>query len=353
MPDSRSYILYPPKELATKIINGENWIKHDEDKFLEFESSNDSGIQYSYTPIEGVTGIASSSNQQTRFSWIELKINLDTLSDTSYIDLGSARGRDYSQNASIVGARVTKATFAAVGLTSGIVTLSLQTFKNGYYMGSWSTFLLGYSLFINGYRVERNIFVPSTHPRYPNGLSRNTYYPYTFSFVRVSAGVEIASVVRRIETQKDVIRRWWYVKNLELSSQVSGQDEVAVTPTEANNGYTHNESNTVEMSTLFTPREGSTYTSVFTKAYARHVRNSVQFGRAKVRATIGGVPVRTSGINHRDAEPEPTMRLPLTLLDVGVETYTEVSGSLKNPTNEELMKLGMIVELDHDNYSGI
>lgn len=340
---SLSYLMFPSKEEATRVTNGENWWSSD-GKALIFESkqqgnANTSGTMTNY-PLSGQVGFNGRLH-----SWLEFKLNLDTFTEgTIFFGSGCTELRSVVSGYVYYGVSITPAFFRALDKTSGYVTVSVQANGNGLLNQNSSKVSDNYTVFVNGHRIENHIGV---------GINFGSTWITSFCYIHAPEGVEIASVVRRLESEFNVIRSWWYIKNLELETQVGGQDVINITSEQANGGYTHNESTHVEMSTNFSPREGSIYPAAFVKAYARHVRKSVQFGRAGVRTDIGGRVTRKFDAHYYEEDELPEVRIPLSLLDVGVETYTNVGGVLHDPTVEELKKIGLIVDLDHENYVGV
>lgn len=341
---SLSYLMFPSKEEATRVTNGENWWSSDGNTLI-FESRTASALRESMTnyPLSGQVGF----NKDNRLhSWLEFKLNLDTFTEGT-ISFGSGCSNLHNSSSYAhyyYGVSITPAFFRALDKTSGYVTVSVQANGNGRLAQNSTTVSDGYTVFVNGHRIENHIGV---------GISLGSSAITSFCYIHAPEGVEIASVVRRLESEFNVIRSWWYIKNLELETQVGGQDVINITSEQANGGYTHNESTHVEMSTNFSSREGSTYPAAFVKAYARHVRKSVQFGRAGVRTDIGGRVTRKFDAHYYEEDELPEVRIPISLLDVGVETYTNVGGALHDPTVEELKKIGLIVDLDHENYVGV
>lgn len=298
-------IVFPSKSEASKIVDGENWWTSD-GQVKEFFRSSSAFGDLDLPLLDG-----------TSPTWFYFKINLDTFTSGNIrISLGFSRaggaGTLYFKD-------INRTAFSAAGLNSGIVCISVYT------PGSYGQNAVVY---FNGHLVT-------------GGISQSSATATIRGSITIPEGVEVASVMFTRKPISDKPLRWWYVRNLETVTQVS--EGLAVVPVDTDVGFSSQDSYHIEYETDFQPREGSTYPAVYIEAFARHERNSVQFGTAKVRPTLNSKDTlqRQSWSNADYA---------LTLIDVGDTTMTNVGGHIVPESVEDLKRIGFRAELTHVDY---
>lgn len=299
-------IVFPSKSEASKIVDGENWWTSDGKQKMFFDSST------AYGDLDLLLLNDSSA------SWIYFKINLDTFTsgDIKLAVVYSTRTGYNRYRKSI-----NRSAFTYAGLDSGIVCISVYSPYNSN--GSNAV------VYFNGHLVTGGISETSI-----GDVGRRVY-------MHLPEGVEVASVMFNREPIRDKPLRWWYVRNLETVTQLS--EGLAVDPEDTAVGFSDQDSYHIEYETDFQPREGSTYPAVYIEAFARHERNSIQFGTAKVRPTL----------NSKDTLQRQTWSnadYALTLLDVGITTMTNVGGHIVPESVEDLKRIGFRAELTHVDY---
>lgn len=302
-------IVFPSKSEASKTVDGENWWTSD-GKRKDFFNGNTTYGDLDLPLLDNASA-----------TWFYFKINLDTFT-SGVIRLSLGFGHYPYDRHNMYFKDINRTAFSAAGLNSGIVCISVYT------PGAYGENAVVY---FNGHLVTGGISQASTG------------YGYTDrqGYMTLPEGVEVASVMFTRKPIKDKPLRWWYVRNLETVTQLS--EGLAVDPVDTAVGFSDQDSYHIEYETDFQPREGSTYPAVYIEAFARHERNSVQFGTAKVRSTL----------NSKDTLQRQTWSnadYALTLLDVGNTTMTNVGGHIVPESVEDLKRIGFRAELTHVDY---
>lgn len=247
---------------------------------------------------------------------VYFKVDVDSLQEGGSVVFGYRRGGGSTQN--YYSYTVNAALLALSAITEGVACISFVHVNNTF------------NMFVNGHLASQPSRVTgsvSTEPRLD---------------LVVSANVKVAGVMLGREAQGKPIR-WWYVRNLTAVKQV-GDTSFEVSPEESYTGFQHKDSFHVEMETDFEEQEGSKYIAAYVDVRARYVRNSVQFGTAEIRANIGDKPVLARRTGADTA-------FKLTLLDVGVETMSNVGGRLSGTlVADDLKKIGVKCDIEHEIY---
>lgn len=296
-------IVFPSKSEATKAVDGENWW------------TSDGQVKWFFSGDFAYGGLDLPLLDNTP-TWFYFKINLDTFTSGDIrLSLGYSIGTSTRYFTDI-----NRSAFTHAGLDSGIVCISVYS-PNGYGQSA--------VVYFNGHLVTGGISQTSAGSV---GRQGNMVLP---------EGVEVASVMFTRKSISDKPLRWWYVRNLETVTQLS--EGLAVAPEDTAEGFSGQDSYHIEYETDFQPREGSTYPAAYIEANARHERNSVQIGTAKVRPTLNSK-------NALQRQSWSNADYPLTLLDVGVTTMTNVGGHIVPESVEDLKRIGFRAELTHVDY---
>ena len=249
---------------------------------------------------------------------VYFKVDVDSLQDGGSVVFRYSRASGSSAYYSYT---VNAALLALSAITEGVACISFVHVNDSF------------NMFVNGHLASQ-----------PSRDTGANVSGYQLNLV-VSANVKVAGVMLGREAQGKPIR-WWYVRNLTAVKQV-GDTSFEVSPEESYTGFQHKDSFHVEMETDFEEQEGSKYIAAYVDVRARYVRNSVQFGTAEIRANIGDKPVlaRRTGANTA---------FKLTLLDVGVETMSNVGGRLSGTlAADDLKKIGVKCDIEHEIYEDV
>ena len=304
-------IVFPSKSEASKIVDGENWW------------TSDGQIKSFFSNTTTYGDLDLPLLDSTSATWFYFKINLDTFtSGVIQLSLGF-RNQNSNNQQHRYAKHINRTAFSAAGLDSGIVCISVYT-PDPYGAGA--------VVYFNGHSVTGGISQVSNG--YGYSLSRHGY-------MTLPEGVEVASVMFTRQPIKNKPLRWWYVRNLETVTQLS--EGLAVDPVDTAVGFSDQDTYHIEYETDFQPREGSTYPAAYIEAFARHERNSVQFGTAKVRPTLNSK-------NTLQRQVWSNADYALTLLDVGNTTMTNVGGHIVPESVEDLKRIGFRAELTHVDY---
>lgn len=323
-------ILYPSKDISHKQVEEENWINSDGVR-LDFRAARRSTApnMSSYVRNDGKMDATITSLSNQRIS-LHFKVDLNTWSTGGSISVWLSN----STSSSTYLLNISAEAFSGVGINDGIVAISVLTNASGQLLVSHLTSdSQTEGVFLNGHKTTY-------------GVEMETNTGYGYCNLTIPDGMAFASVFAAIgEDAKK--RRWWYVKNLNVTSQESGELDVDA------EDFTDNTFNTdldyeVKFNTDFVRREGSTILGAIHDIRSRFNRRSAQFAINYVRSRFGDDVTKRSGNSYTS-----DTGYKMTLLDMSDQTVNLWSRSAHKVgmADEDLQTVTLISDMEHVVYT--